>query len=308
MHHYSTKTCETLILRPGHHELLKDTIPLEAMRHGYLADVILAVAALHLATLEPSQRAEHIKSAMQYQDSGIRAFTEALSNVSDDNINAIFSFSIIITVLNIASTGICLDWNPSENLISIFELLKGVETVVMSSEEALKTGPLKTLLDPPNWGAEVEPDPIEQASRAEAMASLRERARAVSKYVGPQTYETYLAGIHSLEEVYEQVVRFPGRHGIIIAWPLRAPRQLIALLKQGDPMGLLIWIHFGALALEIHEHWWGRDFGVLLIQDLSESLLKVDQEWEPYIEWARTRADKVRSQTPSPARDTPSER
>ncbi|VUC35332.1 unnamed protein product [Clonostachys rosea] len=293
MHHYTSKTCETMILKPGHHELFRDILPREAMQHEYLADGILAVAALHLATLEPLQSSEHIKTAMVYQDSGIRGFKEALSNVSDDNVNAIFSFSILIMIINLASTRFSSDLNPSENLVYIFELLRGVDTVVRSSEQRLKEGPFKVLLEPPVGGIQVAPDPSEQESRAAAISSLHERARAISKYVGPQTYEIYEAGIHSLETVFEEVIGFSGRHGMIIAWPVIAPHQLITLLKQSDPMALLIWIYYGVLTLEIHKHWWGRDFGVLLIRDLAQALLKIDQEWDPYIEWARLKAAKL---------------
>lgn len=282
-----------MALKPGHHELFRDIIPREAMQYEYLADGILAVAALHLATLEPLQSSEHIKIAMLYQDSGIRGLKEALSNVSDDNVNATFSFSIHIMIINLASTKFSSDLNPSENLVSIFELLRGVVTVVKSSEQRLKEGPFKVLLEPPIGGIQLAPDPNEQESRAEAISSLHERSRIVSKYVGPQTYEIYSAGIHSLDNAVEEVIGFSGRHGMIIAWPVMAPHQLIPLLKQSDPMALLIWIYYGVLTLEIHEHWWGRDFGVLLIRDLSEALLKIDQEWDPYIKWARLKAAKV---------------
>ncbi|KAK7221782.1 hypothetical protein V2G26_009785 [Clonostachys chloroleuca] len=264
-----------------------------SMQYEYLADGILAVAALHLATLEPLQSSEHIKIAMLYQDSGIRGLKEALSNVSDDNVNATFSFSIHIMIINLASTKFSSDLNPSENLVSIFELLRGVVTVVKSSEQRLKEGPFKVLLEPPIGGIQLAPDPNEQESRAEAISSLHERSRIVSKYVGPQTYEIYSAGIHSLDNAVEEVIGFSGRHGMIIAWPVMAPHQLIPLLKQSDPMALLIWIYYGVLTLEIHEHWWGRDFGVLLIRDLSEALLKIDQEWDPYIKWERLKAAKV---------------
>uniref|UniRef100_A0A8H7TT19 Uncharacterized protein n=1 Tax=Bionectria ochroleuca TaxID=29856 RepID=A0A8H7TT19_BIOOC len=294
MHHYISKTCKTMVLKPGHHELFRDIIPREAMQYEFLADGILAVAALHLATLEPLQSSEHTKTAMLYQDSGIRGFKEALSNVSDDSVNAIFPFSILIMIINLASTGFSSDLNPSKNLVSIFELLRGVVTVIKSSEQRLKEGPFKVLLEPPIGGIQLAPDPSEQESRAEALSSLHERARIISKYVGPQTYGIYSAGIHSLETAFEEVIGCSGRHGMIIAWPVMAPHhQLITLLKQSDPMALLIWIYYGILTLEIHEHWWGRGFGVLLIRDLSEALLKIDQEWDPHIEWARLKAAKA---------------
>lgn len=307
MHHFSTKTYETISLKPSHYELWRDIIPREAIQHEYLADGVLAVAAFHLATLEPSQSAEHIKTAVQYQDSGMHGFKEALPHISDDNVNAIFSFSIIILILNIVSTGICLDRSPTENLSSIFELLRGVQTVVKTSEHYLKTGLLRVLLRPAHGGTPFELDPVEEASRAEAMASLRERARAVSKYVGPQKYEIYSTGIDSLENLFEQVIGFPGRLGSIIAWPIVAPHQLISLLKQSDPMVLLIWIHYGVLALKMHEYWWGRNFGLLLIQDLSETLLNIDREWEPYMKWARSKVAEVKNQALSAADTTPSE-
>jgi hypothetical protein len=83
---------------------------------------------------------------------------------------------------------------------------------------------------------------------------------------------------------------------MVIAWPVTISNKLTDLFQQEDPMAQLIWVHYGVLLLGIDNYWWGKGFGVRLINSVSESLHSTDKEWTTYTQWARDCAKEVSEQ------------
>ncbi|GJC83479.1 sterol uptake control protein 2 [Colletotrichum liriopes] len=262
MHHYGTATCETMGLTPQQVKLWKTAIPKEALRHEFLMEGLLSVAALHCAHLEPSMGWAYTEAAIQYQNSGLIGYRTALLHINDNNYEAIFIFSVILTVLGFAMPAAYTERqpvSPAETLISIYELLKGITLTTEVYAEAIRGGMLSPLFH--NLELRVSSPCIVLEGEIEtAMVRLRQRAEFMTKYVGTETREIYIASIDSLEANFH---------------------------NAGGPMALLVWVHYGVLALRIHDQWWGKNFGIRLIEDLSATLHGLDPEWASWTEWAR---------------------
>ncbi|KAF2182750.1 hypothetical protein K469DRAFT_636060 [Zopfia rhizophila CBS 207.26] len=292
MFHYITATCETMTHGPEDMEVWRTAIPLEAVKHEFLMDGLLALSSLHFAFQNPDLRWTYTEIAVQYQNSGLRRFNIALGGITEDNCHALFAFSLIITILAFALPTVSFDkpvLSHSESLVSIFELLHGVGLITRTTEESIKNGKFEALFRHAHLDTmEVAPDD----EVASAMLKLRERAGNIAKYVEPDRYQVYISSIESLE-INFRCVAIHQYLGGVVAWPVTVSEKLLAFFKQGDPMAQLIFIHYGVLLLHIHHRWWGRDFGVRLIESLTASICAIDSEWACWTEWATRTAALV---------------
>ncbi|KFA52534.1 hypothetical protein S40293_09955 [Stachybotrys chartarum IBT 40293] len=290
MHHYTTITFHTLANTDSPEEvyLWKMAVPQLAAKYEFLMNSLLALSSLHLAHLEPPSSSSYTEAAMQYHISGLHDFKVALEQMTEENPNALFAFSIIITIMTFAMHTVGPDSRvstPAESLISIFKLLRGVEVITNTSEDVLRNGIFKALLQPsggPRLGYAME----FQDGLDHAMTRLRERADYIAKYVGPERHHVYVLSIQDLETTFQHIAIHQSI-ARVVAWPVLVNSMLMVLFEQWDPMAQLIMIHYGVLLLHVHNRWWGKGFGVRLIRSLSDSLRTMDDEWTPFTQWAR---------------------
>ncbi|KAH0431455.1 hypothetical protein CcaCcLH18_07071 [Colletotrichum camelliae] len=285
---------------PAQLDLWKTTIPRQAMRHQFLMEGLLSLAAFHCAHLEPLASWDYTEAATKYQISGILGYRTALNCINDDNYEAVFVFSIILIILGFGLPTASLERQsvaPLDHITSIFELLKGVTITTQTYGEMIKAGMFKSLfmsvnthsVDDGHQGSAVTM-PWKDAKAA--MTRLRERVDIVTKYVGVEVREIYIRAIEGLELSFREV-ELNGGLSHVVAWPILSGRDLIDLLKRKDPMALLLWAHYGVLTLVVHDFWWGKDFGVRLIEGLCRTLHGLEPEWMIWTEWARRCASLV---------------
>jgi hypothetical protein len=270
-------------------------VPKEAAQYDFLMDGVLSLAALHCAYLNASMNQDYTAIAMQYQNSGLRSYRTALNHINKDNYQAIFAFSIILMVLGIATSAPHSEYesvSATETISSVFGLLKGVELTVKQFEESLRSGMFSPFFEPRDENCASHLFTVPYVEMKAAMIRLRQRADFIAKYVGVEAHQLHLCSIDTLETGFRE---FEKSHtiGFIIAWPVMVPGKLIDLCKQRDPMALLIWVHYGVLALSLHDFWWGRNFGLCLVKALSRSLHDFNSEWDSCTEWARNYASLV---------------
>ncbi|KAH8700720.1 hypothetical protein BGW36DRAFT_374845 [Talaromyces proteolyticus] len=292
MHHYATSTCETMAQHETDLDVWKRSIPAEAFKHEFLMDGIMALASLHIALHRPSNRWTYTELAVQYQASGLREFKATLNGIKEENCHALFGFSLIITVLAFAFPECYGDQHlvtPRDSIISIFELLRGVRAIKTSSHGSLRGGQMKALFNYPRPYMDPEDD-----EDVEALLKLRQRTDQLGKDVHPEKHNIYLSAIDCLEKSFGEIVGLPERGaGAIVAWPVMVPDDLMILFKEGDPLAMLILVHYGVLLLHVHNQWWGKNFGVRLIRHTSEALHQINPEWSSCCEWARNKAAVV---------------
>ncbi|WYZ36000.1 hypothetical protein EsH8_X_000647 [Colletotrichum jinshuiense] len=295
MHRYSTETCETLSNGvPEHLHFWKTTVPDLSRNHAFIVEGILALAALHAASLDSSSHGLYTQYAIQYQTSGLVTFQRALRHIDEDNLQAIFVFSVMLTVLGIAISDAYSEHelsSPWGSLVSVHKLLRGVKAISMDHDSSIRTGTASPLFQEHRPVENLLVMPSDEV--AAAMARLRQRAQFVSKYASRDRHTVYSDGIKALEAGFDGLANF-RRVGVVLAVPANFGHELALLLEEGDPMAQLIWLHYGVLALSIHDQWWGRGFGIRLISQLSQSLHDLDVEWDTWTEWARRCAGSIK--------------
>ncbi|KEY71325.1 hypothetical protein S7711_05916 [Stachybotrys chartarum IBT 7711] len=298
MHYYSTFTVHTLKNNGQDNELRLWQIdfPREALKHEYLMDGLLMITSLHLAHAEPSNRDKHKATAMRYQSAGLVGFREALANMDAENLSAVFLFATLVVLAAFTlppATTHGASATATDRLISIIELLRGVPLVIGPFWERVDLGIIKPVFQAfENPSPSSESTPTSDYTRATPI--LRERVDHIGKYVGPERCRVYHSAINHLDKSFrESEAHDTMAH--IVAWPLTVGSELATLLQQADPMAQLIWIHYGVLFLHVQDRWWANGFGSSLVQDLSEAVRSVDEDWYTLTQWARDQVDKMKS-------------
>lgn len=285
MFHYLTETCKTVV-QAAEDDVWGIAVPEEATKHEFLMDGLLAFSSLHVASASPTSCSEYVMIAIQYQDSALRKYNEALESITELNSHALFAYSIVLTLCAMAFPSVDPESTSSthvEIVLAVFSLLRGIRLIKEATGTTLEKGkfgelfrqyPLGTDLGAPGREAKV------------ALLKLRQRVIGTTRYERLERRATYLSGITALEQAFASIAKF--KHlGPVIAWPLSVSVELLDLFKQGDPIAQVIFTHYGVLLLHAHDQWWGRDFGLRLVQTLSESISAVDPAWNSWTEWAR---------------------
>ena len=79
------------------------------------------------------------------------------------------------------------------------------------------------------------------------------------------------------------MVPHPFDHGLALIWPNVVEESYFTLLKEQQPMALIILARYGVVLHAISDQWWSKGWGRQVIEAISKML---DAEWQPSIHWA----------------------
>ncbi|KAK5125754.1 hypothetical protein LTR85_012030 [Meristemomyces frigidus] len=299
MHHYVTRTAETTTHGEEDIDIWRIAIPHEAAQHEFLMDGLLAVTALHVAHLRPSKSEMYAAAAMYYQNRGLRHYQPALLDITDDNCRAMFAFGMILSTITLAVANGAPDGpnNSARNtVITMFHLVRGNTMVVVDqSQQALLSsafGPIFTLFD-----RRVDSAVPEDVTHN--LDLLRQRVHASAADTEPGRRRMFISAVDCLEQDFRKVDRGKSLSAVM-GWPVVIDHAMIDLLAQQDPIVQLIFATYGVLLLCVHDVWYGKDFGLRLIRQMSESLHSLGPEWVPWTAWAREKAALIESSAIKP--------
>jgi hypothetical protein len=266
----------------------------DGMTYAFVLDAVLAVAALHKAYSEPQHSKKYVSACLYYQNQCLTAYQKQLTNINEDNCNAMFAVSALIHVLNGAMSrgGPYLPPTPPiETLLSQLKLGFGIKTVLDATWDTVRVAHYKEILIRPE--PSTPPDATNSPEVAYAMDELQ-RCVADTAMADAATRDVYATSVASLDDVFRQVEQDDDLDAIAI-WPILLNEKVTELLEKRDPLMMLICIHYGVLCLHLHDRWWAHNFGCRLIWDLSEMLHALDASWLPLTSWARSKAASVRA-------------
>ena len=149
MHHFSTSSFATLSVKADRQEIWRVVVPKVAYSCDFLMHGLLAFSALHLASLKPENAFTYTEVAAMHQNIGLGSFRTALTNITDENCNAVFAFSSLVVgyalTLPIRNGNNTLP-EPIDNAVELFTLSLGVAEVLKPCSERVKNGSLAPLL------------------------------------------------------------------------------------------------------------------------------------------------------------------
>ncbi|KAF2259387.1 hypothetical protein CC78DRAFT_475690 [Lojkania enalia] len=243
MHHWTTEAYITLTPRENVQQMWCIVAPKQAILHHFLMHEILAYSALHLAYLQPDQRRPFYALGIHHQDLALRAMRKMIPNMTAENAGALFATASLVTVSVFASTELEAQHSGSssnstiEDLLDIFALIQGIDTILSSSSSIVNEGPFALLLG--NHTTEVRPQPIFQdlVDRLPAFSSIIE-----CKTFDANTKKQTLDLISSLKSIFDWAMaprRADRELGLVFIWPIKLTSHT-ELLRTGHPAALVL--------------------------------------------------------------------
>jgi hypothetical protein len=280
MHNYSTRTIFTFSATSVSSEVWKVLIVNEALKHEFLMDGILGLSALHLAVENPSNSREYFTIALEYQTRSSARFRDVLSDVTPDNCNAIFAFSVIAMMSSVVSTrftDLGGGKGPTERIQILFELLEGIRTVTKTAKQWLKCGPLSPVLDL----MFLPRAPIQQADVRDALDALERLNNTTAMIMAGEQQTIYADAITHLK------ICFSRGKLLVLTWLAKVGKEFMNELGRDEPMAILIFLHWGVLLDRLSGEWWVQETAKKLVEELSNKIRAFGVNWEGATYWAR---------------------
>jgi hypothetical protein len=268
-------------------QLWQTTIPLLAYKHSFLKHGILACSALHLAYLNPLQKKRYKVTAAYHQNRALPEFRSAIVDVNENTYDALFAFSQLLIIYCFASEGPdndlpLLRQNHELGLPDWLYIIRGNCTIFETVRQCIEKGPLKALkLEGPD--KEVLCTVSENPERARRLGGL---LAAIS-----QVTEVYLSplpgALLELSRAFSnpRAARSNSLFTIwtaVYIWPVQVSQEYLDLLKDKDPVALILLAHYCILLAQLDSHWYMGGYSKKLFSRIYNQL---DQEWRQWLHW-----------------------
>ncbi|KAJ5082221.1 hypothetical protein N7532_011264 [Penicillium argentinense] len=304
MHHYLMSTYHTLAQDglSAHH--LSMSIPQMATSFPYLLDSLLAMTALHLASLEAENRMTWLDTAVRYQSQACAGLGKILPEISLQHYEPAFVSSVFIMLFAIGFHATSADNGPGDPLSPVLEvrtLLSGAAMLFNRFNEVGSDGELSGWLCIPETeerlkaskqdGDGVSDDNTEKLLNLhkDIMVSIEKLKKTIDseQRVHQAVYKTTWELLNHAIQPWPKI----GAQGGIIAWPLFITDQLLSLLQEGDWLARILFMHWGVAMRLLYNRWYVRDWGRQLVLATLEPMKEPPPKWIEEVAWIKRAAE-----------------
>ncbi|EXJ71710.1 uncharacterized protein A1O5_05518 [Cladophialophora psammophila CBS 110553] len=292
MHRWSTVTYKSLRSKvAGDDYIWQIAVPRWSLQHDFLRTGLFALSAFEVASRSTgADRAKYLEAAVEYQTLALSDFRHQLQHqgIDPQSCETVLCFSLMLMVLALASSQFITDLAGDRqgdsmvlNTITHFELLRGCGTVLGDNAEqflaqnsyAQKLTPFEKLTRMP-----LDPDTAVAMSKLNSVNERRILSTVGDSYEHRAQhvahFEACRKAITLLEECFAKCVGHDDDHqGYILGWLNMAGEEYIHAIKGNDRVALLVLMYWGSLVEKLsHQVWWARDFGRLLVEEISGTM------------------------------------
>lgn len=299
MHQYTNATSKTLLTNSlGTEDIWESAVPHMAFSGQgkvYLADAMLSIAALHLRSLTPHDKAV-IEASHAYSASALAAYCAALeSGITADNAEALFLTASLIAFQATASRIFAKDDadadadaependEPSSRYVlpvAWFHAFQGVKTVVATSWQWLRnSSAVKAVIDSqPSF--QLDMNPLGPNSYfGHLLEGLDDELAAEPGGPNPASSHAYAHAVSVLNWAH----RNPHAPACL-SFPASVSRRFVELVEAKRPRALAILACFFALLKRIENVWWLQGVSRREVMGLV-SMLESGSSWWRHLEW-----------------------
>lgn len=295
LHNYTTLTSKTIaaVNTPSAEAAWQISVPELAFSHPCLMDAILAVSALHLRTLQPSDTSL-IRVFHGYMASSLSQYTQCLAaGVTASNAEALFTTSALIAFQTSASRRFMNEPHSPDNFgyepytlpVQWFHAFQGVKTVVLASWKWLRDSARVRPIIQAQPALALDMHPAETAFFAGLLSGMDEDIAALDPRDRDETRRAYEHAVAYLNWAHAKPER-----SRIVGFPATVSRRFIALLDGHDPRALLILANFFAMTRAVEDAWWLE--GVAR-KEVAGIMSLLPPEWWGRMDWAVRVANHV---------------
>jgi hypothetical protein len=294
LHHYIT-TVSISIAGNREPKIWLVSVPQLGLEYPFVLSSMLAISALHLATLLPQRQNELQNSAIMQESAAMPSFRASFDNPDTESIHAIFAFagSLVYYILALpedAGRNIDRCRIPSryEEYPHWFQAIRGFMALLSNYWDDLTKGPFAPLLHPDSslgLGSENTDD--------RHLAKLDEMLE-------PPPLEFYSSQVHLSQDLQKlkvckgalielrrifALLYLPSRpygEALLRVWLGNVSQEFVELIYERDPRALVIMAHYCVLCKRSNHVWYLKGLGSGLLENIRQAL---GDEWHPWIRW-----------------------
>lgn len=288
-HHWMIEGIDSFSQKDACRHMWRTAAVTEALIHNFLMHEILAFCAFHIARLRSDQRVEYYDLGVHHQDHALRGMRRALKNITVDNASSLFAASTLITVSVMASRGFEAELvveniqKVFDDLIDVFQLVKGIGGVLTASQISIINGPFRPIFVDGNQETPSQPIFVRLIERLPALTSFMEAQESIDgelrrefiSYIGMMRDHLLWASKPCSDN---REMRF------LFYWPLNLGGNFFDLVRQQHEGALVLLMHW-AVVLHAADsiHWFLHGWADRVRSAISAAV--VDPEWRSGMEW-----------------------
>lgn len=292
MHQYTTVTSKTLLTNsPVADDIWQHAVPQMAFSgkagYPYLADAILSVAALHLRSLSPDDKAL-VRASHAYSASTLASYCASLnSGITPENAEALFLTAALIAFQSAASRIFIkddVDPNDPNSRYALplpwFHAFQGVKTVVATSWQWIRSSnAVKAVIDSqPSFQLDLNPRSSDSFF-GHLLEGLEEELMAEEPHQFNPTGQAYAHSVCVINWAHKNY--YPAAS---LAFPATVSRRFVDLVEEKRPRALAILACFFALLKRMDNVWWLQDVARREVMGLV-GMFEPGSKWWRHLEW-----------------------
>ncbi|CAH0059714.1 unnamed protein product [Clonostachys solani] len=291
MHQYTNVTAKTLLNNsPEVDEVWQRVVPNMAFEgRQYLADAILSVAALHLRSENPQDKAL-VRASHAYTASTLAEYCASLEKgINAENAEALFLTATLIAFQSVASRIFAKDDtdadpdDPSSRYalpLPWFHAFQGVKTIVASSWLWIRSSSIVKAVIDSQPGLQLNLNPSGVGSFfGHLLEGLDEELATEDPHMMQTTGRSYTHAVCVLNWAHRST--FPAAS---LSFPSTVARRYVELVEAKRPRALAILACFFALLKRMDDVWWLTDVSRREVMGLV-GLFESGSKWWRHLEW-----------------------
>ncbi|KAJ8132681.1 hypothetical protein O1611_g943 [Lasiodiplodia mahajangana] len=266
-------------------QLWQAVVPEEAIPCRFLLHGMLAVSALHLATLRPSQRIKYERYFQQHQNNAIPEYRRAIQDIKVDLAGPIFAMAYLLAMLSLATLS---DNGPPkdldngnetafDNIIALFAVIRGANAVVKFDPvwQQIMISPYSVIIS------------MHRTSCSEGFllpAHLQRRYRLLrtgcldSLLAGNDLFsrKIFEEAINMMESLHRDILYITSEMSpskdvdvgpsFLLQWIALVPSGFVSRLRQKDTAALVIFSGLVVLFRLVDNRWFSKNWSVNVLE------------------------------------------
>lgn len=286
LHNFCTSTCYTLHSDPNLKTLWRINVPQLGFAHDFVLHGILALSSLHLAHCRPMQRERFLSQAVLHNQAGLRAVSPIIPNITKENCSAVYLFSVLTFIVTLASPRIPGDLlvNGDTSLPEWLTLFRGIQLIVMSSQEELQSGVLSPMFAVGSRRARLRDTHVSDGPTGDdPLGPLRYSIQQT--VTDPHLRDVYASALGELQKSFN-LVSSGVTQGLestdVFIFLFCVSEEYLLLLKDRTQEALAIFAHFCIVLKGLDYKWWSRGWSEHLMSNIYPLM---DEEHRMWIRW-----------------------
>ena len=282
LYHFTTKTYATISTDDKVKEMWRIVVPRIAFSHEFVMHALLAMSALHLSFLSPTDKSYAVVAARHHGKAleSLRAKYSVLHSQLRTPLLAAYSLT---TIYVYACPPIVQNMLPkAPTWIPVF---KGIPPIIDQDWNSVRSGELAPLLfrkkaDQSRYAGQDIEFPV-------SLFDLSQRG--ISSELDPKeledgnVLEIYQNAIVLLKDSWDQFWSYDPRVAAVFRWPTLIPDEFLRFLVEQRPRALVLLAHH-CVMLELLEdqYWWIKGRGADELKRIEGVL---EEKWKRWLDW-----------------------